>query len=394
MRYAQPVGPVGPVNPFGNDYLDKNAGAGVAGSFLPAEMPTAVQRELVELIVAAGFTPSAGDLRQVAKAVRRLGRRMQTNAVISAIINAPPGSPSLYDLYIVGPTPSGAWSGQAGNFAYWDGEGWYFHAPYPGQVVRALDTGQWFRRSNANTTWLDAYAGTTNDAAGVVALADLTTAAQQNNSVAVLTPATLPRALAGAITNQLVYTANASWSVPTGDRFSGVCVELIGGGGGGGLATSGSATPNFGGGGSNGVYLRDYFSRAELLAIASSFALTIGAGGAGRTIAAGVGSGANGGNTSFGSVLVANGGNGGGGAAGAHGAGGAGQNSATIRAGRTLQIPGQRGADGYEIAGLTFPGVYGSIGQGGQGGYDSTGGPDSNASNGAPGAVIITEIFF
>ena len=350
-----------------------------------------IEAELANVLTDAALSPVEANLQQMVQAVRRLSRRLQTNAVLSAINNVPPGSPFLHDVYIVGPSPTGAWAGQAGNFAYWDGSAWYFHIPYAGQVVRALDTGQWFRRSNANTMWLDAYAGTTSDAAGVVALADLTTAAVQSNSVNPLTPATLARALSASRFSQLVFTSSTTWNRPTSDRFAGVMVELKGAGGGGGLSSSATATAVYGGGGGNGMLLRDWIARDEL---ASSYSLTIGAGGTGRTTGAGAGNGTAGGATSFGSLLSAGGGSGGSGSSGSHGAGGNGGSAATIRAGRTLQINGQRGADGFELAGVTFPDWMGSIGQGGQGGYLSSGGPTSNASNGSPGVIIITELYY
>ena len=350
-----------------------------------------LEAELANVLTGSSVSPAEANLTQVLQAIRRMSRRTQTNAVISAITNAPPGSPGLYDVYIVGPSPTGAWAGQAGNIAFWDGIAWYFHVPYPGQVVRALDTGQWLRRSNANTTWLDAYAGTTSDAAGVVALADLTSAAVQTNSVNPLTPATLPRALAGSRFSQLVFTSSTTWNRPSSDRFAGVMVEIKGGGGGGGLSSSSTATAVYGGGGGNGMFLRDWIARDEL---DPSYSLTIGAGGSGRTTGAGAGSGTAGGSTSFGSLLVAGGGSGGSGAAASHGAGGNGGSTSTIRSGRTLQINGQRGADGFEIAGITFPDWFGSIGQGGQGGYATSGGPNASASNGSPGVIVITELYY
>jgi hypothetical protein len=90
--------------------------------------------------------------------------------------------------------------------------------------------------------------------------------------------------------------------------------------------------------------------------------------------------------------LQADGGFNGTGANGAHGAGGAAQTGGVTEP-NSLLIAGNRGGDGYQIAGITFPGRYGSIGQGGQGGYASTGGANADSSAGANGVVIITEYY-
>lgn len=41
--------------------------------------------------------------------------------------DAPPGSPSNGDRHIVGESPTGAWSGQAGKLARWLDGGWDFY---------------------------------------------------------------------------------------------------------------------------------------------------------------------------------------------------------------------------------------------------------------------------
>jgi len=60
--------------------------------------------------------------------------------VIDAILNTgaksrttstPPGSPSTGDIYIVGSSPTGAWSGQASAITYYN-QGWNFIAPKEG----------------------------------------------------------------------------------------------------------------------------------------------------------------------------------------------------------------------------------------------------------------------
>ena len=46
--------------------------------------------------------------------------------------NSPPSAPAEGASYIVGTSPSGAWSGQAGRIAAWDSSGWRFLAPGEG----------------------------------------------------------------------------------------------------------------------------------------------------------------------------------------------------------------------------------------------------------------------
>lgn len=70
MQYIEPVGAQGPANDFGHDYVDKNAGLGIAGSFLAADVPEHVQIELLNAIVAAGLTPAGANLKQLAQAIQ------------------------------------------------------------------------------------------------------------------------------------------------------------------------------------------------------------------------------------------------------------------------------------------------------------------------------------
>lgn len=70
MQYIQPIGPQGSGNGFGNGYVDKDAGAGIAGSFLSGKVPEHLQLELLNLIAKSGLVPNEIDLTQVAAAVR------------------------------------------------------------------------------------------------------------------------------------------------------------------------------------------------------------------------------------------------------------------------------------------------------------------------------------
>ena len=49
--------------------------------------------------------------------------------------DAPPGAPSTGDRYLIGTSPSGAWSSNANNVAQWSGSAWTFTAPDSGMHV-------------------------------------------------------------------------------------------------------------------------------------------------------------------------------------------------------------------------------------------------------------------
>src|SRR6201999_3285508 len=55
-------------------------------------------------------------------------------AMIDVAVNTPPGSPSAGDCYIVGSSPTGAWSGQSNAVAYYT-TGWNFLTPFKGLTV-------------------------------------------------------------------------------------------------------------------------------------------------------------------------------------------------------------------------------------------------------------------
>jgi hypothetical protein len=68
-------------------------------------------------------------------------------AVISKTLAAPPGSPANGDRYIIAASPTGAWSGHAGNIAVWttdnpaSGGLWEFYTPKFGWTVPNLADG-------------------------------------------------------------------------------------------------------------------------------------------------------------------------------------------------------------------------------------------------------------
>jgi hypothetical protein len=69
----------------------------------------------------------------VNEALVRLDALLNTG-VIDRDQNTLPGSPAAGDVYIVGPSPTGAWAGKAGQVAYFD-QLWRFIAPRPGLTL-------------------------------------------------------------------------------------------------------------------------------------------------------------------------------------------------------------------------------------------------------------------
>jgi hypothetical protein len=59
-------------------------------------------------------------------------------AMVSVSVNTPPGSPVAGDCYIVGASPTGAWTGKAMALAYYT-TGWNFITPWEGLTVWAKD---------------------------------------------------------------------------------------------------------------------------------------------------------------------------------------------------------------------------------------------------------------
>lgn len=60
-------------------------------------------------------------------------------AVLDRDLNAPPDTPDVNMRYIVGPAPTGAWSGKAGQVTAWSGAAWVFHVPQPGWLAFVID---------------------------------------------------------------------------------------------------------------------------------------------------------------------------------------------------------------------------------------------------------------
>lgn len=72
------------------------------------------------------------------------------NAVISAAIATPPGSPSFGDRYIVASSPTGAWSGHTNAVARWNGSAWLFQVPTAGRFAYNEATTSYLKFDGAN----------------------------------------------------------------------------------------------------------------------------------------------------------------------------------------------------------------------------------------------------
>lgn len=214
---------------------------------------------------------------------------------------------------------------------------------------------------------------------------------------------------AGAFTqiNIRVISATGTYTPSAGMKYA--HIQILGGGGAGGGGPATSATQcAAGGGGGGGEYAVGVFSAAT---VGVSQAVTIGAGAIGTT-----GDGADGGNSSVGALISANGGGGGnagtvqttcaatdGGDGGIGGTGGSYRTpgSPGVVGVVTLISPGfiavggiggstHIGSGGIPQVGAGFPGLGYGAGGGGCSNIPSTAAP-TNGGNGANGVVIITE---
>ena len=72
------------------------------------------------------------------EALRALDAVVQLS-VLDKDLAAPPGSPAEGARYIVGPSPTGAWAGQAGRIAAFQDGAWAFYAPQEGWLAWVAD---------------------------------------------------------------------------------------------------------------------------------------------------------------------------------------------------------------------------------------------------------------
>lgn len=72
--------------------------------------------------------------------------------VLDRDLNTPPGSPTRGDTYIVGPSPTGAWSGKGGQLTVYN-NGWIFAPPVGGLLVFIHDEKAWHGYSSVEAAW-------------------------------------------------------------------------------------------------------------------------------------------------------------------------------------------------------------------------------------------------
>ncbi len=86
-------------------------------------------------------------------------------------LNTPPGSPVADDLYVVGTSPTGAWSGYAGYLAVWLGSAWGFTAPEQGWFAYGKNADALYvRTASAWVSWSSVTAAQVGAANGVASL--------------------------------------------------------------------------------------------------------------------------------------------------------------------------------------------------------------------------------
>lgn len=189
------------------------------------------------------------------------------------------------------------------------------------------------------------------------------------------------------------YTANDTWTKPTAANFWGVLVVCFGAGGGGGSGRRGAANSSRtgGSGGGGGGYAYRIMRAATLTG--SSYAITIGSGGAGaaeQTVNSANGNqGVTGGSTIFAGMVSANGGSRGtGGAQGFTAGGNGGSISGALPAFGPFAVVGANGgfAQSGTNGGNANPGMSNSACSGGGGGGSLS--ASNNVYNGGNGGSI------
>jgi hypothetical protein len=105
-------------------------------------------------------------------------------AVIDRDLATPPIDPDAGDRYIVGASPTDAWTGKSDQIAAWDGAAWQFHAPQPGWLAFLID-------ENGLVAWSGGAWQATFGLGGVTAALGINTAPDTTNRLAVKSDAVL-----------------------------------------------------------------------------------------------------------------------------------------------------------------------------------------------------------
>lgn len=100
----------------------------------------------------------------VNEALRRLDALVQVT-VQSAVLAAPPGAPTEGQRWIVGASPTGAWTGHAAHLAAWQDGAWGFYVPLDGWIAfdATTDTLIWYNAGTGN--WASLFTAIFSDAA-------------------------------------------------------------------------------------------------------------------------------------------------------------------------------------------------------------------------------------
>lgn len=99
--------------------------------------------------------------------------------VVNQTTDAPPGSPSDGDAYVIGPTPSGAWTGHTRKITIYQSSAWVFYTPYEGATVYDADTQVQIKYDG--TQWVPQSSGYAN-VESVFTAASVTTASLASSS--------------------------------------------------------------------------------------------------------------------------------------------------------------------------------------------------------------------
>jgi len=167
----------------------------------------------------------------------------------------------------------------------------------------------------------------------------------------------------GVDVQRITATGATNWDKPTGFNANAlVIIELWAGGGSGGKGNSGNAA----GGGGGGAYVKIMKKLSDL---SDPVSVTVGAGGAGQTVASTVGN--VGGNTTFGAYATAYGGGGGGATVSFPGGGGGGGSNSVGLVGATSGVGGNGGGPLLGTGGSGAIGADSSFGGGGGGGSNT-----------------------
>lgn len=122
------------------------------------------------------------------EALRQLDALVQLSAAeIGA--ETPPADPAEGDLYILGTAPTGAWAGQAGALALWEGSAWAFIAPREGW--RAWDRAAGALRVWTGADWAAIGGGAATEPPEVLPRLGIATGADDTNRLSVQSAAAL-----------------------------------------------------------------------------------------------------------------------------------------------------------------------------------------------------------